>query len=119
MYTVDDNSNVQDAMHDLIEESGYRVEIFADGPNFLATHRPRRESLCSTINMLTPRISSVQFIEQLHREYDHTPAIVISRDASMSIAIEAKGQKAVDLIKISRFAAPIWLAVSSQLRARR
>ena len=42
VYIVDDNSAVRDAMHDLLEENGYRVEIFADGRKFLATHRQDR-----------------------------------------------------------------------------
>jgi two-component system, chemotaxis family, CheB/CheR fusion protein len=97
VYIVDDNSAVRDAMQDLLEENGYRVEIFADGRNFLATHRQGRNG-CVLIDLLTPGMSSVEFIEQLRKSGDATPAIVISRDASMSIAIEAKRHEAVDFI---------------------
>jgi two-component system CheB/CheR fusion protein len=97
VYIVDDNSAVRDAMQGLLEENGYRVEIYADGRNFLATHRQGRNR-CVLIDLLTPGMSSVEFIEQLRKSGDATPAIVISRDASMSIAIEAKRHEAVDFI---------------------
>ena len=58
MYIVDYNSAVRDAMHDLLEENEYRVEIFADGRNFLATHR-QGGNRCVLIDLLMPGMSSV------------------------------------------------------------
>jgi two-component system CheB/CheR fusion protein len=98
VFVVDDDRAIREAMRDLLQESGYAVEIFADGPAFFAAYRPGRGG-CLLVDALMPGMSGVEVIERLKAEGHQLPAIVITGSGAVPMAVQAMKSGAVDFIE--------------------
>ena len=98
VFVVDDDRAVRETMRDLLQENGYRVEVFADGPAFLATYRPGRGG-CLLVDALMPGMSGVEVIERLKAEGRQLPAIMITGSGAVAVAVQAMKAGAVDFIE--------------------
>jgi two-component system CheB/CheR fusion protein len=98
IFVVDDDRAIREAMRDLLLASGYAVEIFADGPAFLEGFRRGREG-CLLVDALMPGMSGVELIEQLNAEGHRLPAIVITGNGAVPMAVQAMKAGAVDFIE--------------------
>lgn len=85
-------------MRDLLQENGYAVELFADGPAFLEAYRLGREG-CLLVDVMMPGMSGVELIERLKAEGHALPTIVITGSGAVPIAVEAMKAGAVDFIE--------------------
>ena len=86
VFVVDDDRAVREVVRDMLQENGYTVEIYADSAAFLAAYRPGRKG-CLLVDALMPGMSGIQLIEQLKREGQELPAIVITCHAAVPMAV--------------------------------
>jgi two-component system CheB/CheR fusion protein len=98
IFVVDDDRAIREAMRDLLEENGYRVEIFADGPAFLEAYHSGRRG-CLVVDVMMPGMSGVELIERLKAEGHQLPTIVITGSGAVPIAVQAMKAGAVDFIE--------------------
>jgi two-component system CheB/CheR fusion protein len=88
----------REAMRDLLQENGYAVEKFADGPAFFEAYRPGWEG-CVLVDALMPGMSGIELIERLKSEGHELPAIVITGNGAVPMAVQAMKAGAVDFIE--------------------
>jgi two-component system, chemotaxis family, CheB/CheR fusion protein len=98
IFVVDDDSTIREAMRDLLQENGYAVEMFADGPAFFEAYRPGWEG-CVLVDALMPGMSGIELIERLKSEGHELPAIVITGNGAVPMAVRAMKAGAVDFIE--------------------
>jgi two-component system CheB/CheR fusion protein len=98
IFVVDDDRAIREAMRDLLLANGYAVEIFADGPAFLESFHRGREG-CLLVDALMPGMGGVELIERLNAEGHRLPAIVITGNGAVPMAVQAMKAGAVDFIE--------------------
>jgi len=98
IFVVDDDRSIREAMRDLLEADGYSVELFADGPAFLQAYRPGRDG-CLLVDALMPGMSGIGLIERLKAEGHTLPAIMITGNGAVPMAVQAMKAGAVDFIE--------------------
>jgi two-component system CheB/CheR fusion protein len=98
IFVVDDDHSIRDAMRDLLEDDGYSVELFAGGRAFLEAYRPGRHG-CLLVDALMPGMSGIELIERLKAENCGIPAIVITGNGAVPMAVQAMKAGAVDFIE--------------------
>jgi two-component system, chemotaxis family, CheB/CheR fusion protein len=98
VFVVDDDRAIREAMRDLLHESGYAVELFGDAPAFLEAFRRGRQG-CLLVDALMPGMSGIELIERLKVEGHQLPAIVITGNGAVPLAVEAMKAGAVDFIE--------------------
>jgi two-component system CheB/CheR fusion protein len=98
IFVVDDDRSIREAMRDLLEEDGYSVELYADGPAFLQAYRPGRGG-CLLVDALMPGMSGIGLIERLKAEGHTLPAIMITGSGAVPMAVQAMKAGAVDFIE--------------------
>ena len=98
IFVVDDDRSIRDAMRDLLEGDGYSVELFAGGRAFLEAYRPGRHG-CLLVDALMPGMSGIELIERLKAENCGLPAIVITGNGAVPMAVQAMKAGAVDFIE--------------------
>ncbi len=98
VFVVDDDRAVREAIRDLLHENGYAVEIFAAGPAFFEAYRPGCEG-CLLVDAVMPGMSGVEVIERLKADGHALPAIVITGNGAVPMAVQAMKAGAVDFIE--------------------
>jgi two-component system CheB/CheR fusion protein len=98
VFIVDDDRNLRDAVRDLLEEEGRSVEDYASCEEFLAGWRPGREC-CLIIDAYLPGMSGLDLLKRLKDEGHLPPAIMITGDGDVSIAVKAMKAGASDFIE--------------------
>jgi two-component system CheB/CheR fusion protein len=98
IFVVDDDSAIREMMRDLLHEHRYAVEIFGDGLSFLEAFRRGREG-CLLVDALMPGMSGIELIERLKAEGHQLPAIVITGNGAVSMAVQAMKAGAVDFLE--------------------
>src|SRR5205823_5644712 len=98
IFAVDDDSTTRDAMRELLEEHGHPVEAYASAEAFLAADRPDREG-CLLIDALMPGMGGVALLERLKGENRGLPAIMITGQGDIAMAIRAMKAGAADFLE--------------------
>jgi two-component system, chemotaxis family, CheB/CheR fusion protein len=98
IFVVDDNRAVREAMRDLLREDGYSVQAFADGAAFFEAYRSGQQG-CVLVDALMPGISGIELIERLKADGHELPAIVITGNGAVPMAVQAMKAGAVDFIE--------------------
>jgi two-component system CheB/CheR fusion protein len=98
MFVVDDDDAVREAMRDLLQEDGRTVEIYASSEAFLAAYRPGREG-CLLVDAQMPGMSGLALLQRLHSEGNRLPAIMITGQGDVPMAVEAMKAGAADFIE--------------------
>jgi two-component system, chemotaxis family, CheB/CheR fusion protein len=98
IFVVDDDRVIRETMRDLLAANGYAVEIFADGPEFLAALRPGCAG-CLLVDAVMPEMSGLELMDRLKREGHHLPAIMITGHGEVSMAVQAMKAGAADFIE--------------------
>ena len=98
IFVVDDDRAIREAMRDLLQERGYSVQIFADGPAFFEAYRPGHKG-CVLVDALMPGMSGIELIERLKADGYELPAIVITGSGAVPMAVQAMKAGAVDFIE--------------------
>jgi len=98
VYVVDDDSDVRHAIRDMLEHDGRLVEDFANGEAFLNAYRHGRDA-CLLIDANLPGISGLDLLKQLKNAGSPLPAIMITGQSDVPMAVEAMKAGAADFLE--------------------
>ena len=98
IFVVDDDRYVRDAIRAVLEDEGRIVEDYATCEAFLEAHRPAAES-CLLIDAYLPGMSGVELLQRLKESGDALPAIMITGNSDVPMAVQAMKAGALDFIE--------------------
>jgi two-component system, chemotaxis family, CheB/CheR fusion protein len=98
IFVVDDDSNVREALRGVLEEDGRIVEGYATCEAFLQTYRPGREA-CLLVDAYLPGMNGIELLQRLHNAGHHLPAIMITGNSDVAMAVQAMKAGALDFIE--------------------
>ena len=82
----------------MLEDSGRSVEDYPDCESFLADYHPGREA-CLLIDAYLPGMNGIELLEQLSKAGHHLPAIMITGNSDVPMAVQAMKAGAADFIE--------------------
>jgi two-component system CheB/CheR fusion protein len=98
IFVIDDNMQVREGIRSLLEDVGRTVQDYATAEAFLEAYDPAREG-CLLVDAYLPGMSGVELLERLHAEGHRPPAIIITGDSDVPIALQAMKAGALDFIE--------------------
>ena len=98
VYVVDDDQNICDTMRALLEDNGYAAATFPTCETFLAHYRAGIGG-CLLIDAYLPGMNGFALIQQLKDANDTLPAIMITGNSDVPMAVQAMKAGAVDFIE--------------------
>ncbi len=98
IFVVDDDGDVRQAMRSMLEQDGCLVEDYADGESFLDAYRPGRSG-CLLIDANLPGISGLDLLRRLKDAGHLVPAIMITGQSDVPMAVEAMKAGASDFLE--------------------
>ena len=98
IFVVDDDDRIREALRGVLEDDGRTVEDFATCEAFLETYRPGREA-CLVIDAYLPGMNGLTLLERLHDTGWKLPAIMITGNSDVQMAVQAMKAGASDFIE--------------------
>ena len=98
IFVVDDDDQLRDAMRSLLEDDGRTVEDYPTCEAFLEAYRPGREG-CLLIDAYLPGMSGLELLQRLPDIDDRLPAIMMTGNSDVPIAVQAMKAGAFDFIE--------------------
>jgi two-component system, chemotaxis family, CheB/CheR fusion protein len=98
VFVVDDDVQVRGAISAVLEDEGHAVAAFASCEAFLKAFRAEKDA-CLLIDAYLPGMSGLQLLQKLRAEGHYLPAIMITGDSDVAIAVEAMKAGAIDFIE--------------------
>ena len=98
IFVIDDDRAIRESLRDLLEESGYVVELFADGESFLDFKHLDCPG-CLLIDAQLPGLGGIELLERLKGRDNRLPAILITGHAAVPMAVRAMKTGAVDFLE--------------------
>ena len=98
IFVVDDDPQIRDGIRNLLEHDGRIVEDFATCETFLAAYRPGRE-FCLLIDAYMPGMSGLELLQRLNDTGQRLPAIMITGNSDVEMAVQAMKAGALDFIE--------------------
>jgi two-component system, chemotaxis family, CheB/CheR fusion protein len=98
IYVVDDDSHIRAAIRSVLEDDGRTVEDFGDCESFLKAYRPGREG-CLLIDAYLPGMGGLELLQRLKNEGQRMPAVMITGNADVGMAVQAMKAGASDFIE--------------------
>ena len=98
IYIVDDDSHIRAAIRSVLEDDGRTVEDFGDCEAFLKAFQPEREA-CLLIDAYLPGMSGLDLLQRLGAEGRRIPAVMITGNADVGMAVRAMKAGASDFIE--------------------
>jgi two-component system CheB/CheR fusion protein len=98
VFVVDDDSHIRDAVREVLEEDGRAVEDYATSEAFLEAFRPGREG-CLLIDAYLPGMSGLELLQRLKDAGHQLPAIMITGNSDVPMAVQAMKAGALDFIE--------------------
>jgi two-component system CheB/CheR fusion protein len=98
IFVIDDDSHIRDGLRKVLEADGHTVEDFATCEAFLETYRPGREA-CLLVDAYLPGMSGLELLQQLSHASPRLPAIMITGNGDVSMAVKAMKAGALDFIE--------------------
>jgi two-component system CheB/CheR fusion protein len=98
IIVVDDDDLVREAIRAVLEDDGRVVDTYSSCEAFLAGFHPDRPA-CLLIDAYLPAMSGVELLERLHADGHRLPAIMITGNADVPMAVKAMKAGAVDFIE--------------------
>lgn len=98
IFVVDDNRDVREAMRIVLSQAGYHVQTSIDAPSFLKSYRPQ-DTGCLVVDVRMPGMNGLEMLAQLARMGSRLPAIVITGQGDIAMAVEAMRAGAFDFIE--------------------
>jgi two-component system CheB/CheR fusion protein len=97
IFIVDDDRRLLEALRSLLEEDGRVVESFETAEAFLEAHRPGSEG-CLLIDAYLPGMSGLELLQRLGGEANRLPAIMITGESDVPMAVQAMKAGAMDFV---------------------
>ena len=88
IFVVDDEGSVRESMRGLLNEEGWSVDVYSNGEAFLEAYRPGREA-CLVVDARMPCMSGLELLERLKTKGGGPPAIMITGQADIRLAVRA------------------------------
>jgi two-component system CheB/CheR fusion protein len=98
IFIVDDDSQICDAMRCVLEEDGRTVEAYSTCESFLEAYRPG-DGDCLLIDAYMPGMSGLELLQRLHEAGHRLPAIMITGNSDVPMAVQAMKTGASDFIE--------------------
>jgi two-component system CheB/CheR fusion protein len=98
IYVVDDDNQVREAIRAVLEENGRTVKDYATCEEFLESYNPGGEA-CLVIDAYLPGMSGLELLRRLTDAGRRLPAIMITGDGDVSIAVQAMKAGASDFVE--------------------
>jgi two-component system CheB/CheR fusion protein len=98
IFVVDDDRNIRDAIRSTLEDEGWVVEDFASCEAFLETYRAGSEA-CLLVDAYLPGMSGLELLSRLHEAGHRLPAIMMTGDSDVQIAVQAMRAGASDFVE--------------------
>jgi two-component system CheB/CheR fusion protein len=98
IIVVDDDDLVREAIRAVLEDDGRVVETYSSCEAFLEAFDPSK-SACLLIDAYLPGMSGLELLEKLHNEGHRLPAIMITGNADVPMAVQAMKAGALDFIE--------------------
>jgi two-component system CheB/CheR fusion protein len=98
VYVVDDDANIRAAMIAILENSGRVTQGFATGEAFLQHYHGGTEA-CLLIDAVLPGMSGIDLIETLRASGQTLPAIMVTGQGDLTMAVRAMKAGATDFIE--------------------
>ena len=95
---VDDDADVRGAIVDVLEADGRRIADYPSSEAFLRGFRPGAVA-CLLVDAALPGMSGIELLEKLRADGQNIPAIVITGQSDVSMAIRAMKAGASDFIE--------------------
>jgi FixJ family two-component response regulator len=97
VLVVDDDASVREALANLIESAGLRVECFESAAEFLR-RRPSESPACLVLDVRMPGLSGLDLQRMLARAQLQMPIIFISAHGDIPMVVRAVKAGAVDFL---------------------
>jgi two-component system CheB/CheR fusion protein len=98
IFVIDDDSHIREGIRAMLEEDGQTVEDYPTCEAFLEAYRPGRAA-CLLIDAYLPGMNGLELLQQLHDAGHQLPAIMITGNADVSMAVQAMKAGASDFIE--------------------
>ena len=98
IYVVDDDDQLRAAVRSVLEDDGHSVKDFASCEAFLATYRPDHDA-CVLIDAYLPGMKGLDLLHHLRSAGHLIPAIMITGDSDVPMAVQAMKAGACDFIQ--------------------
>ena len=98
VYVVDDDRYVREEIRRVLEDDGRIVEDYESCEAFLEAYQPGREA-CLLIDAYLPGMKGLDLLKHLHSRDDHLPAIMITGNSDVRVAVQAMKAGASDFIE--------------------
>ena len=95
---IDDDHEACDALESLLSTAGYRVKKYSDPRDFINAYRPS-ECSCLITDVRMPGMNGFELLAQLAAGGGGLPAIVITGQGDIAMAVQAIRAGAVDFIE--------------------
>jgi len=98
IFVVDDDNHVREGIRGLLEADGRTVEDFATCEAFLESYRPGRQG-CLLVDAYLPGMTGLELLRRLQGDGDRLPAIMITGNSDVPMAVQAMKSGASDFIE--------------------
>ena len=98
VFVVDDDDQVRGAMSVILEDNGHVVEAFSSCEAFLAAFHPV-DKACLLIDAYLPGMTGLELLQKLRQDGHYLPAIMITGNSDVSVAVQAMKAGARDFIE--------------------
>ena len=98
IFVVDDDSHVSESIRAVLEEEGWTVEDYSTCEAFLEAYHPGREA-CLLIDAYLPGMNGLELLKRLRDTGYRLPAIMITGNSDVPMAVEAMKAGASDFIE--------------------
>ena len=98
IFVVDDDHLIREALCSVFADAGHDCASFNSSESFLATYTAGREG-CLLIDAYLPGMSGLELIQHLRKMGNNLPAIMITGNSDVSMAVEAMKAGASDFIE--------------------
>jgi len=98
IFVIDDNPEVREGLCSLLEEDGRIALGYETAEAFLADYDPSREG-CLLVDAYLPGMTGLELLVRLQAEGRQMPAIMITGNSDVSIAVHAMKAGALDFLE--------------------
>ncbi|MDE3174750.1 MAG: response regulator [Pseudomonadota bacterium] len=98
IYVVDDDDQIRGAIRVVLEDAGRVVETFSSCEAFMELFQPETYA-CLLVDAYLPGMSGLELLQKLRSDGHTLPAIMITGDSDVSMAVEAMKAGASDFIE--------------------
>ena len=118
IHVVDDDAGIRESLRALLEDAGYAVALYPTSERFLASYQAGRGG-CLLIDAYLPGMSGIELLRQLRDAGDLLPAIMITGNSDVPMAVEAMKVGASDFIEKPVGAPDLFASVTRALEQSR